>query len=283
MVKKALLIGINYKGTSDELRGCINDVKNIQSILINNCDYLNENIRMLTEEHEFKPTRENIENNIKWLISNCMAGDTLIFYYSGHGYYANDENGDEIDKKDEVLIPLDYDTKGVITDDWLYQNMVVKVPKNVKLWGFADCCHSGTMLDLRCNFKSLCKYKKGKVEKGMSYNHIDWTNSFVFNMEKSKNIEGTVCMFSGSLDPQVAADAFLSETFQGAFTYCLIECIKTNLERMSDGRFRFKNGAIKLRNLLKEINARLDIHDFKGQDSQLSIARTNDLEMTFDL
>ena len=34
MTKIALLIGINYYGTSAELRGCINDVNNINNYLI---------------------------------------------------------------------------------------------------------------------------------------------------------------------------------------------------------------------------------------------------------
>ena len=31
MTKKALLIGINYKNTENELNGCINDIQNIKS------------------------------------------------------------------------------------------------------------------------------------------------------------------------------------------------------------------------------------------------------------
>lgn len=283
MVKKALLIGINYKGTEDELRGCINDIKNIESILINNCDYLKENIKILTEEHDIIPNRSNMEKYINWLVSNCIQGDTLIFYYSGHGSYINDQNKDESDGKDEVLIPLDYEKNGIITDDWLYNNMIMQVPIGVKLWGFTDCCHSGTLVDLRYNYKSLCKYKKGKIEKGIAYIPSDWTDQYLFNIEKSKIVQGTINFFSGSLDSQTAADARINETFQGAFTYCLLEFLKTNLQRMSNGKFRFKNGSIKLRNILKEINARLDINNFTGQDSQLSLSNSSNLEMTLDL
>jgi hypothetical protein len=32
--KRALLIGINYTGTSSALRGCINDVKNLKQFLV---------------------------------------------------------------------------------------------------------------------------------------------------------------------------------------------------------------------------------------------------------
>jgi len=283
MVKKALLIGINYKGTDAELRGCINDINNIRNILINNCDYSANNIRMLSEEHDIKPTRQNIENNINWLVSNCMQGDTLIFYYSGHGSNVPDRNGDETDGRDEVLVPLDYERNGVITDDWLYQNMICKISTGVKLWGFTDCCHSGTMVDLRYNYRSLCTYRKGAIQKGMPYVFSDWTNRFSFSMEKSKDVQGTVCFFSGCQDSQTSADAHINRQFQGAFSYCLIEFMKSNLQRMPNGTFRFRNGRVKIRNILKEINARLDINAFNGQDSQLSLGKQSDLEMTFDL
>lgn len=283
MVKKALLIGINYKGSDAELRGCINDISNIRSLLINNCDYQDSNIRVLTEEVSLKPTRSNIETQINWLVSNCMSGDTLIFYYSGHGSSITDRNNDENDKKDEVLIPLDYETNGVITDDWLYQNMATKIPAGVKLFGFTDCCHSGTMVDLKYNYKSLCTYRKGNVQKGMPYIFSDWTDRFSFGIEKSKDINGYVCFFSGCQDPQTSADANINRQFQGAFSYCLIEFMKTNLQRMPNGTFRFRNGTVKLRNVLKEINARLDINGFNGQDSQLSISNRTVLDTTFDL
>lgn len=283
MVKKALLIGINYKGSDAELRGCINDISNIRSILLNNCDYQDSNIRVLTEESNIKPTRSNMEAQIKWLVSNCMPGDTLIFYYSGHGANITDNSGDETDKKDEVLIPLDYEQNGFITDDWLYENMAAKIPKGVKLLGFTDCCHSGTMIDLKYNYKSLCTYTKGKIEKGMPYIFSDWSNRFSFGIEKSKDITGYVCFFSGCQDQQTSADAHIKNQFQGAFTYCLIEFLKTNLQRMSNGSFRFKNGIVKLRNVLKEINARLDINNFTGQDSQLSVSNQMALDSTFDL
>jgi len=282
MVKKAVLIGINYKNTSSALNGCINDVNNIRNILINNCGYNQANIRLLTEESQTLPTRENMEKSISWLVSNNVAGDTLFFHYSGHGSSIKDNNTDETDGKDEVLVPLDYTTKGVITDDWLFNNMAAQVPANVTLWAFTDCCHSGTMVDLKYNYKSMCTFKNGAVKRGMIYKSADWNDKFSFNMERSRDLLGNVYLFSGCQDPQTSADAFINRVNQGAFTYCLIEFMKTNMTRMQDGTFRFNNGTVKLRNILKEVNCRLDINGFTGQDSQLSMTKQSDLERTFD-
>lgn len=282
MVKKAVLIGINYKNTGNQLNGCINDVNNIRNILINNCGYNPINIRLLTEESQISPTRSNIEQNIAWLVSNNIAGDTLFFYYSGHGSSWKDTSGDETDGLDELLVPLDYNSNGVITDDWLFDNMAAKVNPNVTLWAFTDCCHSGTMMDLKYNYKSLCDLKTGTLQKGMPYKAADWTDKFSFNMERARDLMGNVYLFSGCFNQETSADAFVANTYQGAFSYCLIECLKTNLTRLPDGTFRFNNGTIKLRNMLKDINCRLHINGFSKQDSQLSMAKQSDLERTFD-
>ena len=284
MTKKALLVGINYNNTDAQLNGCINDVKSIGALLRDNCDYPSENIVFLTEETKELPNRANIEARIKWLVSNCLPGDTLVFYYSGHGASINDTNSDETDGKDEVLVPLDYKTNGVITDDWLFTNMVAKVPTGVTLWAFTDCCHSGTMVDLKFNFKSLCGLKNnGKIIKGMKYNSDEWNDKFSLSMERSRDVQGNTYLFSGCQDQETSADAFIAKKSQGAFSFCLMECLKTNLVQMQNGKTRFLPGKLKLRNLLKEINCRLDINEFGGQNSQLSMSKQSDFERTLDL
>lgn len=282
MVKKALLIGINYKGQDGELNGCINDINNIRDVLVNNCDYDINNIRMLSEESSVLPTRKNIEDNIRWLVSNLLPNDVLYLHYSGHGTFITDRSGDESDGKDEVIVPLDYQQRGVISDDWLFSNMVERIPQNVTLWAFMDCCHSGTMVDLKYNYKSMCEYRNGKVNSNLVYNPREWTDRFSFSVERTKDVLGNIYLFSGSLDTQTAADAFIASKYQGAFTHCFLELLKGNLITTGDGKMRFRNGVIKLRNVLKEINCRLDISNY-SQDSQLSISKQSDLERTLDL
>jgi hypothetical protein len=283
MVKRALLVGINYANSSDELNGCINDVKNIRNFLISNCGYNSDNIVMITDETPIKPTFKNLQENVKSLVNNCLQGDTLFWYYSGHGSVIRDTNGDETNGQDEVIIPIDYKTAGVITDDWLFENLVAKVPKGVALWAFTDCCHSGTILDLKYNYKSNCQFKKGKVTSGMSYNPLDWTDNFLFSRERSKDIQGNVFLYSGCLDNETSADAYIAKQSQGAFSYCLMESFKANMTKMPNGTVRFKNGTLKLRHLLKNINAMLDINGYTGQQSQLSLSNSQDFEKTIDL
>ena len=286
MIKKALLIGINYTDSPNELNGCINDVKNVQSFLTTNCKFSNENIKLLSDDkdkdkaEEHKPTRLNIENNIKWLTTDILPGDILVFHYSGHGGNTIDRNRDETDGKDETLIPLDFQTAGEITDDWLFDNLISKIPKDASLYCFLDCCHSGTAVDLKHNYQSTCRYKKGILTVPKVYIKEDWTDAFSYSLERSKEIGiGNICLFSGCQDKETSADAYINRSSQGAFTFCLLETLKNNLQEDS---LRFKNGTLKLRSILKEINCRLDCNGF-SQNTQISLNRKENFETTLNL
>ena len=54
---------------------------------------------------------------MKWLVYNAQPGDSLVFQYAGHGDQIPDEDKDEDDGLDEVILPMDHKTAGVIVDD----------------------------------------------------------------------------------------------------------------------------------------------------------------------
>lgn len=83
-----------------------------------------------------------------WLVQGCQPGDSLVFHYSGHGSQLLNFSGDEMDGYDEVLCPLDYETKGTILDDEINATLVRPLPGGVMLHAIIDACHSGTVLDL---------------------------------------------------------------------------------------------------------------------------------------
>lgn len=90
--KKALLIGINYTGTENELNGCHNDVENVRDFLVNDRGFSDDSKDMVimtdTPDNEgtpFWPSGENILAAFKWLTSYNRDGDILWLSYSGHG------------------------------------------------------------------------------------------------------------------------------------------------------------------------------------------------------
>ena len=269
-MKKSLLIGINYTGTNNALNGCINDISHINTFLTTKCGYNASNIKILTDNTTEKPLRSNIENGIKWLVKDCKAGDTLFFYYSGHGSQIQDINKDEKSGLDDVMVPLDFMTTGVITDDWLYTNLASKIPQGVTLWAFTDCCHSGTMFDLKYDIQYDCIYKNGQINNKIKFVDSEWSNKFTVVNESTKDTPGDIFMFSGCLDSQTSADAFENGQYQGAFSFCFLEFLQNN------PKFNTK----KVCDMLKEIDCRLKIHGYQ-QISMLSLGRLQDLNNLF--
>ena len=115
--KVALLFGINYLGTQSELGGCINDVKNMKKILQEKYNY--NKIYYLTDNTQDKPTKANMLKFLNQIVQESNNYDRVYIHYSGHGSYIRDRNNDELDGRDECLIPSDYNKAGFITDDTL--------------------------------------------------------------------------------------------------------------------------------------------------------------------
>lgn len=84
--RKALLIGINYFGQRGQLRGCINDVKNMSTYLNEFFGYKREDMVTLTDDQQnpmSQPTKANILRAMHWLVKDARPNDSLFFHYSG--------------------------------------------------------------------------------------------------------------------------------------------------------------------------------------------------------
>lgn len=84
--RKALLIGINYIRQKGELRGCINDVRNLTNFLITKHRFRREDMVILTDDQRdprSQPTKQNIVRAMAWLVNGAEPNDSLFFHYSG--------------------------------------------------------------------------------------------------------------------------------------------------------------------------------------------------------
>lgn len=207
-MKLALLMGLNYRGTSAELSGCINDIENTYSVLTNVLHYKKENITVLTDDTPTKPTGNNICSNLINLAKRSYEEDIheVWISYSGHGSYIKDSNSDEDDQQDECICPLDYNN-GVITDDLLNHFLGMMNPK-VNVVFIVDACHSETMLDL-------------------PYRYISGKKNVLEN--KNSKIKCNCIMISGCKDTQTSSDAYNinnSKEYSGAMTTSLLYVLK---------------------------------------------------------
>ncbi|KAL3622017.1 Metacaspase-1 [Castilleja foliolosa] len=217
--KKAVIVGIAYKNSKQELQGCINDAKCMKFMLINRFKFPESSIIMLTEEESdpYKiPTKHNIRMAMFWLVQGCQSGDSLVFHFSGHGSQQRDYKGDEMDGFDETLCPLDYEKQGMIVDNEINSTLVKPLPTGVKLHAIIDSCHSGTVLDLpylcRMDRSGRCAWEDHRPRSGA------WKGTS----------GGEAISFSGCDDDQTSADtAALSKvTSTGAMTYAFIQAVE---------------------------------------------------------
>jgi len=200
--KSALLVGINYIGTPNELYGCINDTDSVKE-RISKKGF--QNINMLTDLTTSKPTRENIIKEFTALLSSAQEGDLLFFLYSGHGSYILDANGDENTLYDQLIVSCDLNT---ILDDELKQIIQTNLKKNVTLFAMFDSCFSGSVLDLRYQYMDSLNY-----------------DNFTEN-DKQLETNGDVFMISGCSDYQTSADAMINNKANGAMTWAFTEALK---------------------------------------------------------
>lgn len=214
--RKALLVGINYRGTSNELQGCINDVLQVKELLLKK-GYTQNDIMLMTDDTSVKPTKNNI---IYQLVSLILSGaDQLYFHYSGHGTQLKDTNGDEPDSLDEAICPIDCDTKGMLLDDEL-RGLLQLVSEQQKLTVILDCCHSGSGLDLSyVAYSRLGQPRMTLVRE---------------NTKSGSETRGQVVMFSGCQDRQTSADAFLNNKSQGALTCAYLTALNSNCSTYED-------------------------------------------------
>lgn len=237
---KALLIGINYRGTGAELKGCINDVIKMEKLLRSRgC----EEFMILTED-TLMPTRENILKGIEWLCNDSEKYNRVMLHYSGHGSWLRDISGDEKDGHEECLVPIDYRENGMIIDDELHEIFVKKIKTDAFV--LIDACHSGSMLDLENCYTSVPKHLSG-----LKYNTNNWTNDYVITKQTTKeNTKHEIMMISGCRDDQTSVDAYIENISQGALTYTFVETVKYS-------------NSISIEELIKQIHVKLILKNYE--------------------
>lgn len=228
MVKYALLIGINYTGTADQLYGCINDVNNVRTFLQSQLGYTN--FVMLTDNTPVKPIKINIMNAINSLARSLKSGDEAWFHYSGHGILLRDTNRDEESGNDTCLAPLDYIRTGFISDDVIRSSLVQKVPKGAKLYVVLDACHSGTGCDLRYKYDDSSSLTNPNV-KSATYVPSDWAlRQTSYEFKRYQRTAGEVYCISGCQDHQESGDTFVEsdQMYGGVLTSTMLSLFKSN-------------------------------------------------------
>uniref|UniRef100_A0ACD5Y7J7 Uncharacterized protein n=1 Tax=Avena sativa TaxID=4498 RepID=A0ACD5Y7J7_AVESA len=145
----ATLVGCNYAGTRNELRGCINDVLAVRDTLVARFGFAPADVSVLTDGRgaAVLPTGANIKRALADMIARAAPGDVLFFHYSGHGTLVpprhghGHEGGD--DKEEEAIVPCDFN----LVTDVDFRQLVDRVPPGASFTIVSDSCHSGGLID----------------------------------------------------------------------------------------------------------------------------------------
>lgn len=220
----ALCIGIGYyKSKVSNLNGTVNDAKNMANIL--NRNYRYDAIIMrddnISNESPLYPTKNNIRRMIVNILREAIDGDSVVITYSGHGIQINSNSSEEeIDRKDEAIIPVNYDGRRStsLTDDEINDILrtYLRGKPNTKVLLIFDCCHSGTVCDL--------KY---------TYNYIKKNNDFMLHSSKINDMPGHIICLSGCKDAQVSWGDYIGynnerKSNQGVMTNAFLNVVKAN-------------------------------------------------------
>ncbi len=234
--KLALCIGINdfREYPNINLRGCLNDIKNMRKIMLDYMGFQEENITELINE---EATKENIIRSLKSLITKAKdeSAEYVFLQISSHGTQTRAVTGEE-DMMDEVIVPHDilqreedWHPEHRITDNEIY-DIISKLPQNIIYEAIHDTCHSGSadrgdienfQLDRR---PRLIFPNLNQTGRNLFVNSkIHGSRDVLVSPERRNHI-----LWSGCKDDQTSADANIEGSWNGAFTYHLCDELRKN-------------------------------------------------------
>lgn len=104
---------------------------------------------LLDDDNHQHPTFLNITEAFKALSEQSQPGDAVFIHFSGHGGRVLDSNDDvDVESYDEVIVPSDYTTSGLIRDTLMFKTLLAPMRYGVTVTILIDACDTGMVLDL---------------------------------------------------------------------------------------------------------------------------------------
>lgn len=186
-----LSIGCTYiqRGiTNITLHGTYNDASNMNHLMetygyeivfMNDVDYISSN--------ELYPTMQNILKQLQIILNKANTNDDVFIYYAGHGVQflknilISDVANHDIKTSgiDEAIVPVNFGFKrstgfiNVISDNTLNQFIRDFGKSKVKILLIFDCCHCGTVCNLKYSYGYVDANSNGIVYDIATDQHID--------------------------------------------------------------------------------------------------------------
>ena len=169
--KYAILVGISdYPGTANDLQYSDDDAQDIYNALTTLYGYSPSNIHLLLDmDASFTAIRDAIDD----IKSKEVAGDEVLFFFSGHGTKGKADDGDK-EKIDEAIVSHNGNPSGSLIAIWDGQlkDWFADFDTSRIIFIF-DSCLAGGMTDLKAPGRVI---NMACSEKGVSYESYSWQN-----------------------------------------------------------------------------------------------------------
>lgn len=119
---------------------------------------------LLDDGEHLPPTFLNIVDAFKALSEDSQPGDVVFVQFSGHGSRILCEPTDQAGSYDEVIVPCDYKSAGLIRDTLMFKTLLAPMRYGVTVTIIIDCCDNGMLLELPYCWSTM-NDKKGNIAK----------------------------------------------------------------------------------------------------------------------
>jgi hypothetical protein len=262
--KLALVIGCGYAHNElISLSGTVNDANNMDNFLTKRgYNVTNMNDDEYKQDNILYPNKKNILSQMKKLLITAVNRKiyNCVIYFAGHGIQDEfNDNPDEVDRKDECIIPSSFDIKNpdtAIKDDEInvILNDTIKYESKMNLFMMFDCCHSATNADLKYTY---------------DYNGVlNHPPKLTFDTD----IDASIIKLSGCLDSKTSLETIINGQSQGLLTSSFIDCINKDNTLIQDIFLISKKiyTYTKKYGQSPQVSASLDLNDYNNSRSILN-------------
>lgn len=229
--RRSLLVGVNTHAiASFALRGCVNDIDSLHTVLKEFYGFKDEDTAILTD---MAATRAAILSGLKQLFSGIAEGDVIVFGFAGHGTKHIDPQNPKVL---EAIVPSDTQGTADLISNFEINSIARQHISDLGLSGkvnftaIYDCCHSGLM------YRDLIA-RDGRLETGVINRVVDLSQLFPMADMRIRDLafNDDFQVLSACRDNQTAADLSSRpekgiHVPRGAFSFVLHNLIQANPE-----------------------------------------------------
>lgn len=238
--KLALLVGINaYPDAVPSLRGCLTDVEMQYELLVHRYGFNRRDILVVSDSTLFlpgqtvvtPPTRQNILEAFEThLIGQAKPDDVVIFHYSGHGSFVQEDNGvPEFNGLNGTIVPYDGRSQpGNRVDDIMGKTLFLlslALPTEY-VTVVLDSCYAGGGIRGNAVIRALDNPHAQPSEQELDY-QAQWMSRLnldptTLQEQRRRGIAKGVALGSAQVN-QLASEVPFEGFHAGAFTYLLTQ------------------------------------------------------------